>query len=140
MHNGFSCKCKTCCYAQSTIYSAGTMLSLFVTSSCCRGKGNTETSDTEEFFLLVVYMQVRGWKDVCCPREKPEDKDNMGQGFNGNYSKPVFIENPVHHKHYAVHDGRFIRLLLSLYGIELIEFHKSQTKQTEDLTDSSIGC
>lgn len=42
MHNGFSYKCRTCFCTQNSIYSAGTMLSLYVTSICdlCQGKIN----------------------------------------------------------------------------------------------------
>ena len=61
------------------MYSAGTMLPLYVISICdlCLGKGKIEAWDEGEFVPQVVYMQVRGWKDVVGPRTKPADKDKV---------------------------------------------------------------
>lgn len=53
-------------FALRTIYSAGTMLSLYVISisDLCAGKGKIETRDAKEVSPIVFFMQVRGWKDV----------------------------------------------------------------------------
>lgn len=55
------------------------------TSSVCdlwRGKGKIKTWD--EFVSQVVYMHVRGWKDVVNAQRKPEDKRQRVNGCNGS--------------------------------------------------------
>lgn len=99
MHNGFVMWVQDMLlYAQKTIYSAGTMLSLYVTSNrdLCQEKSKTETWDEDEGFPQVVYMQVKGWKDVFTPRKKPDEKSRFKRESIRIHQKPVFTGMKAH--------------------------------------------